>query len=132
MKTFLDAGVLIAGWRGIPARQLRALTVLNDPRRQFLSSPFVELEVLPKAQWHKNTDEVDFYRSFFETAEMFEDYGQMVAEAKQLAERYGLAAMDALHVAGAVLIGADELVTAERLTSPLMRVKEIKVVTILR
>ena len=53
MKTFIDAGVLITAWRGLAAERLRALTVLNDPSREFVSSPFVQLEVLPKAQYHK-------------------------------------------------------------------------------
>ena len=40
--------------------------------------------------------------------------------------------MDALHIAAAVLSQAEEFVTAERPTSPLTRVKEIRVVTIRR
>jgi len=44
MKTFIDAGVLIAAWRGQTSERLRAWAILNDPRRSFSSSSFVELE----------------------------------------------------------------------------------------
>jgi hypothetical protein len=54
MKTFLDASVLIVGWRGQAAPRIKALTILNDPKREFVSSLFVKLEVLPKAQYFKN------------------------------------------------------------------------------
>lgn len=65
MKTFIDAGVLITAWRGQAAERLRALTILNDPHGEFVSSPFVQLEVLPKAQYYQQRDEVEFYEAFF-------------------------------------------------------------------
>jgi hypothetical protein len=47
-RTFLDAGVLIAAYRG--ERQLRenALRLLADGDRLFVASVFLELELLPK------------------------------------------------------------------------------------
>lgn len=38
------------------------------PRRPygiFIASNFVQLEILPKAQYHKQTDEVTFYEEYF-------------------------------------------------------------------
>lgn len=47
-RTFLDAGVLIAAIRGTPEIADRAMELLNDPERIFVSSDFVQLEVLRK------------------------------------------------------------------------------------
>jgi hypothetical protein len=55
---------------------------------------------------------------------------RIVDLAEQEASQHGLGALDALHVAAAVLLAADELVTTERLTSPLHRTTSVKVVSI--
>jgi hypothetical protein len=47
--TFLDSGVLIAALKGQPSIGDRAAQILKDPNRVFLTSPFVRLEVCPKA-----------------------------------------------------------------------------------
>jgi hypothetical protein len=49
IKTLIDSGVLIAAARGQGSTSLRAVEVLDDPNREFVSSPFLKLEVLPKA-----------------------------------------------------------------------------------
>ena len=48
----------------------------------------------------------------------------------EIAGTYGLAAMDALHVAAALQIQADELITTEKPTKPMHRVREIQIVSI--
>ncbi|MBE8995049.1 hypothetical protein [Microcystis aeruginosa] len=48
----------------------------------------------------------------------------------EIADTYGLAAMDALHVAAALQIQADELITTEKPTKPMHRVREIQIVSI--
>ena len=63
--TFVDSGVLIAAARGIDEIATQALEILDDPSRLFASSVFVRLEVLPKAIFHRNGVEADFYRAFF-------------------------------------------------------------------
>jgi predicted nucleic acid-binding protein len=45
----------------------------------------------------------------------------------EIAGTYGLAAMDALHVAAALQIQADELITTEKPTKPMHRVREIQI-----
>jgi hypothetical protein len=45
--------------------QCRALSILDDLERTFASSPFVELEVLPKAQFGRAPGRGEFYRTFF-------------------------------------------------------------------
>ncbi|CCI09169.1 MAG: hypothetical protein DWQ51_10615 [Microcystis wesenbergii TW10] len=52
------------------------------------------------------------------------------AVSREIAGTYGLAAMDALHVAAALQIQADELITTEKPTKPMHRVREIQIVSI--
>ncbi|MDX2043483.1 MAG: PIN domain-containing protein [Acidobacteriota bacterium] len=133
MKTFIDAGVLITAWRGQAAERLRALTVLSDSRREFVSSPFVQLEVLPKAQFHKQNDEIEFYETFFSNTQVWiTDCDQITARAMEVSRQFGLSAMDGLHIAAALLSGATEFITAERATSPFSRVTGITVKTVRR
>jgi predicted nucleic acid-binding protein len=47
-----------------------------------------------------------------------------------LAARYGLSAIDTLPIAAALNLPCDEFITAERSTSPLLRVQELPVLTI--
>lgn len=54
----------------------------------------------------------------------------LFALAERVAAQHGLHALDSLHVAAAILLGADELVTTEGPTKPLHRVREIRVVAI--
>lgn len=47
-----------------------------------------------------------------------------------IANKYGLNALDALQVASAISINADEFITTETTTKPLHRVTEIQVISI--
>jgi hypothetical protein len=64
IRTFLDSGVLIAAVSGRGGDTLSAITVVNDPEREFVSSVFIRLDLLPKAIHYGYTSEVDFYRRF--------------------------------------------------------------------
>lgn len=59
-RTFIDAGVLIAAARGEDAPSMNALEILDDQSRKFVSSPFIEIEVLPKAVYNGKKDEIEF------------------------------------------------------------------------
>ncbi|TYT70862.1 type II toxin-antitoxin system VapC family toxin [Microcystis aeruginosa] len=52
------------------------------------------------------------------------------AVSHEIAGTYGLAAMDALHVAAALQIQADELITTKKPNKPMHRVREIQIVSI--
>ena len=131
MLTFIDSGGLIVGWRGQAAARIRALTILRAPGREFVSSPFVQLEVLPKPQYFKQETEETFYQTYFAGVSLWvTDCDAIMREALKLGRRYGLSALDALHVAAALLANAAEFITTERPTSPLSRVKEFKVVSL--
>lgn len=129
-RTFVDAGVLLAAATGRdPDVQPAAAHILDDPQRTFVSSVFVRLELIPKAIYHRRLDEVSLYDAFFQhkVVAWAEPLDRVVQEALAEAARSGLAAMDALHVAAAVLVGADELVTTERPGRPLFRVTTISI-----
>ncbi len=92
--TFVDSGVLITAIRGHdPLLKKRALNLLTDPQREFASSAFIRLEVMPKAIWIKNQTEQDFYDFFFNSVRHWlVDYAAVIAEAEQEAKTYGLGA----------------------------------------
>lgn len=128
MRTFIDSGVLITAWRGNPAQRIKALTVIADLNRVFISSSFVKLEVLPKPTWYKNQLELQFYQDFFDTvSEWVESDDPLNDEALRIGGLYGLGAMDALHVAAAIASQADEFITTERASSPLLRAQGLVV-----
>jgi predicted nucleic acid-binding protein len=129
--TFIDAGVLIAASRGDTDVSRRALAILDDPDRSFVSSAFVQLEVLPKAWFHRRTDEVSFYEEYFRGVDHWVEPGEnLVASALSLAREMGLSALDALHGAAALAVNAAELVTTEKRGRPIHRLKRIGVTTI--
>ena len=127
IRTFLDAGVLIAAFRSINAASTPALTLLDDPERVFVTTHFVRLEVLPKPLYFRRPTEAEFYEAFFASAEFVEVSQALVSEAFDEARRAGLAAMDALHVAAAKRVGVDEFITVERPTKPVFRVAGLTV-----
>jgi len=130
-KTYIDSGVLIAAFQGVHSTSIRANRILNDGNREFVSSHFVKLEVLPKAIYHQQKDEIDFYETFFSAVSQWTtDSEQITQDAYQLAGIYGLAAMDALHVAAALWLKADELITTEKSTKPMHRVTAIQIISI--
>ena len=127
-RTFLDAGVLIAAARSVGPDQDRALRLLEDPSRVFLTSPYVQLEVVPKAIYFKKHLERSFYEKFFKNAVWYRQLEKIEAAAQIEASRSGLAAIDALHLAAAHLSHADEFVTTEKPNKPVHRTSLVKVV----
>lgn len=131
IRTFVDAGVLIAGFRIGGTVGRRALAVLNDRTREYISSPFVRLEVLPKSLYFGRREELAFYQAFFAGVTLWPaPLGDIVERASREASRYGLNAIDALHVAAALLAGAEEFITTEKPDKPIHRVAGLTVVSI--
>jgi predicted nucleic acid-binding protein len=130
-KTFIDAGVLLAAYRGPIPLLLKANQILDDPDREFVSSPFLNLEILPKAKYFKNKNEIDFYNVFFDSViEVINDLEVIVRNAQLHAETYGLAAIDALHVSAALIAKVDDFVTTEKSSKPMFRVTGLNVISI--
>ena len=131
IRTFIDASLLIAAARGTDDISEMALAILDDPRRSFVTSDFVRLEVLPKAVHHRRNPEVRFYLAFFAGAtRTVRSSASLVAAAEIEGELTGLSAIDALHVAAAKRAKCHELVTAESPGKPLFRVRGLMVTTI--
>lgn len=130
-RTFIDSGVLIAAARGTHELAEKALEILDDPERDYVTSDFVRLEVLPKAVFHQQDAEAEFYRTFFDNAHRtIKSSHALVAEAQVEAETAGLSAVDAIHVAAAKRAGCVEIVTTEKPTKPLFSVLDITVTSI--
>lgn len=130
MKTFLDSGVLLAGWRRTLIGDA-AMNVLADDTREFYTAQLVKLETLPKARHEKNRSEQDFYEIHFTQAVRCEPLSEELGkEAEYLAARYGLAGADALQIAAAIRQGVTEFITSEKPGKPMFRVKELRVISL--
>ena len=130
-KTFVDSGVLIAAARGKTDVAVQAMKILDDPSREFVASPFLKLEVLPKAVYEKRKDEVEFYETFFDAVIHWADSVKHITRnAHAEACKFGLNGMDALHIAAAVLGGAEDFITTEKSDKPLHRVDSIHILSI--
>jgi hypothetical protein len=128
---FLDASVLIAAVRGTPVPIERALALMNDPARVFLTSDFVRLEVLPKPFYFRLQAEVDVYEAYFAlVTETVKASPALVRRAYAEAQQVGFAGMDALHMAAAKASDAEECITTERPTTALFRVTDITVTSL--
>lgn len=130
---YLDAGVLIGAARGDAEVALHAFEIINDPDASFSSSVFVQLETIPKATYNKKQFELQFYEKFFASVSVWaEPNDELTAVALREGSDFGLGAMDALHVASAIVTKSQELVTSESQTKPIHRAKRIDVLTIAR
>ncbi len=129
-RTYIDANLLIAAWKGDEEAGVAALAVLDDLDRALLVSDALWLEVMPKAIYLKRQDEVAFYQTIFERAEHCPWQLDVLQQAHGLAQRYGIAAMDSIHVATALAAGADEFISGEKPTKPMFRVLDIPMISL--
>jgi predicted nucleic acid-binding protein len=91
------------------------------------------MEVIPKAIYHKQTAEAEFYESFFSAVTYWaDDIEKIMQDAYNIGCKYGLAAMDALHIAAALSISAEEFITTENPNKPMFKVPGIKLISIFK
>ncbi len=132
IRTFIDSGVLIAAARGEGIMAQTSLDILQDTNREFAFSIFLKMEVLPKAIYNKKIDEVEFYEVFFSSISYWAtDINQILQRAYQESSQFGLGAMDALHVAAALLMETEEFITTEKANKSIHRTKSVKIISIL-
>jgi predicted nucleic acid-binding protein len=130
-KTFVDANILIAAWRGNAELLQKSMEIIEDIDREFIISDYLKLEVIPKPTFHGLHEEVQFMQTFIDSASIqVRATSSTTNQAIGLACQYGLSAMDALHAETAIEAKADVFFTIEKPTKPLSRVQEIKVVSI--
>jgi predicted nucleic acid-binding protein len=121
-RTYTDACLILDALGTDRARAERARAILEDPARELIVGDYVKLETLPKMVYNKRLDQAAYTQALFDTAEYVHSNKAIVNHAEELAETYGLSAMDALHVASAIAGGADELVTFEKPEKPFFRI----------
>ena len=133
ITTYVDSGVLIYASRGTEEAAQRALPFLKDTNRQFVTSDYVLLEVLPKSIFHKNKAETEFYQGFFQlNLRVVHTSNELLKLAMEEGCRTGISGLDAIHIAAAVFGGAEEFITTERSTKAIHRTRLIRVVSIHR
>ena len=129
--TYVDSGVLIFAAKGNTSAAALALPFLQDPNREFITSEFVKLEILPKPICFGKYAEVEFYNAFFNlSSRTIPISAILVTTAMEEACKLGLSAIDAIHLACAVLGGAEELLTSEKPSKPIHRTNLVKVTSI--
>jgi predicted nucleic acid-binding protein len=117
--------------RGTPEAAALALPFLQDANREFITSEYVRLEVLPKPTYFRNAVEKDFYDAFFRiNTRTIPTSIPLIELAMDEACNIGLSALDAIHIACAVFGGAEEIVTSEKSTKPMHRTRLVRVVSI--
>ncbi len=131
IRTFIDAGVLIYAARSQGESAEKALQILEDENREFASSIFLKLEVLPKAIYNHQKSEVKFYEAFFEEVSYWaKDINTIIATAYEQSSKFGVGAMDALHIGAALSVEATEFVTNEKPERSIHRTPSIKMISI--
>ncbi|MGB9459229.1 MAG: PIN domain-containing protein [Bryobacteraceae bacterium] len=130
-RTYIDVGVLIAAVRGDKALADTALSFLYDPLREYVTSDYVKVELLPKCTFHKNEDERQFYEEFFKNSmTRVPSSDELMTLAIDEGGRTGISGIDAIHVACALVAEAEELITTEKSTKPMHRASGVKVISI--
>ena len=125
-RTYLDSSVLIQAVQGVDGD--KTVRLLEDPEREFVAATFLKLELLPQPTFHKRKAELAFLAAFFDrVVEWCEASEQLVAAALAEAGVIPLSAIDAIHVAAAKQLKADELITAERPGKPMHKARGVKV-----
>ena len=113
-RTYLDSSVLIEAARAREPQAEVALRILDDKERVFLSCPFLDLELLPQAIRNNSRKEQEFLQTYLSGTERTEDWEAIFRVAVREASRSPVSGIDALHVAAAHLLEADEFITLER------------------
>ena len=130
VRTYIDTGVLISASQGGSFSGI-ALSFLNDPLREYVTSDYVKVELLPKCIYHGNKEEQEFYEEFFrQTIIHVPSSDDLMAFAIDEGGKTGISGIDAIHVACAVVAQAQELITAERSTKPIHRANGVKIISI--
>jgi predicted nucleic acid-binding protein len=138
LRTFLDANIVITAFGGLQPNRLAAMEILRDSDRALLVSDYLRLELIARPTYRSQlSDRQEALRAKAELQFMLEFFAGPVEEipaspaitraAVDLACRYGLGAMDALHLSSAIWVGVDEFVTSDQ---KLRRVREINIKTI--
>ncbi|GHV87197.1 hypothetical protein AGMMS50255_4930 [Spirochaetia bacterium] len=120
--TYVDSNVLINAFSEDQAKLKKAWEVLNDPKRIFLWSNYLKLEVVPKPTISGKQEQVAIFLKFFDSAQFIPSSDVLIEGAQKLAIAHDLSPMDALHVAVAIAGHAVEFLTFEKPTKPFFQI----------
>ena len=130
-RTYIDSGALIWAAQGTTENAARAIPFITDSGREYVTSDYVRLEVIPKATFHRNQSELEFYEPFFRAnIRCIPTSDSLMRQAMEHGCATGISGIDALHIACAVYAGAEEFITTEKPTKPIHRSRLIKVTSI--
>jgi predicted nucleic acid-binding protein len=132
IRTVIDSCVLRAAFEGVEGEDNnKALAVLDDTNREFIAVDFIALETIPKPTFNKREEQALLFQSFFDEAPLHAEVSSEITTlAIQLASEHDITPIDALIVSSAIIGGADELITMEKPTKPMFRVKAVKVTSL--
>jgi predicted nucleic acid-binding protein len=88
-RLFIDSGVLIAAARGEAPLREAAVRLLTNPWHVFLTSPFVYLETVPKAQFGSRELELALYQLYLEHAQSLDDLPRLLQLALHISAQEG-------------------------------------------
>lgn len=131
IRTYLDTNVLIGAAVGKLATSQRAINILSDKNRVFVSSLFSKMETLPVPMRRGDRYEENFYLTFYlGVIEWATDLENIINSAITLSGNTNIDILDACHLVAANSLRADEFITAEKPSSPIVKYTGIKVSTI--
>ena len=130
VRTYLDTGVIIAAWSAVHVLHSEAVSVLKEDHRDFVSTSLSRLETIPHAKFGRRIDEVNFLEAYFQgyIVETHEVDETLVQDAERVAEMTDTGGIDAMHIAAAINLGAEEFITVEKRTKPMYRNSQIRVI----
>ena len=122
---------MIAAVRGEKAIADLALSYLFDPLREYVTSDYLKVELLPKCTYYRYHDERAFYQEFFKSSAIHvPSSDDLLALAIEEGGKTGISGIDAIHVACALVAEAVELITAEKIRKPIHRAPGLAVISI--
>lgn len=133
MKLYLDASAIIYSIEStLPLRQAvlsRITEVEREPNGQLLTSRLSRLECRVRPLRERETRLLETYEGFFALASLrvIEITADVIERATELRVRYGLKTPDAIHLATAIELQADAVLTGDR---DLARCTDVKVETL--
>ena len=131
-RTFLDSCTLIAAFQGKPEISDRVFEILDDPNREFVVSRFLALELIPKPTFNRRQEEIAFMNDYLRNSGTnVESSEHVVIQALELAGKYDLHPVDALHASCCVEARVDDFLTTEKDTKPLFRIKLFNIKSLL-
>lgn len=121
MRVFIDANVIITAARNKGQAGQAALAFLARTDLQFVTSPFIELEVKPTAVREGHHQDVAFIDGFLGKCDSVTDLNRVMGLAYSEMTRLNLKSLDALHLAAVHIGRADRFVTLEKPNKPMFK-----------